>query len=282
MNKVGMIDLPDEIIYLILNKLNMIDVFYSLMDINRRFHRLVIDPLYIRRLNLTTNIDNNASCDQISPIDTRAVSRICQRILPRIRHQVEQLLVEQNSIEEVFAVSYPRLDSLSLINFEVEILHQYLTGIVLGSISIVISRIRLIYNSDFLFADNLVLRDLAEQVTHLNIDIKEDPHSCADILTNIFGLIMSLCRRLTVLNYCYVFPTRECFTPLFLRSQGELFSSLTKLKINVEHYFDCLFILDGRFQCLSTLILQMRQIFPAPIDISKEVSVFPVLCIRKN
>lgn len=122
----NLVDLPDEIVYQIFNKLNMIDVFYSFMDVNRRFHQLVFDSLYVRRLNLTTNIDNNASCEQISSIGTQAVSRIS--------HQVEQLLVEQDSINQVLSVCYPRLYSLSLINFEEEIPHQYLTGTVLHSI----------------------------------------------------------------------------------------------------------------------------------------------------
>src|SRR5271169_1904267 len=46
-NSMNILDLPDEMLCAILNKLNMVDVFYSLVDVNERFDRLVLDPLYI-------------------------------------------------------------------------------------------------------------------------------------------------------------------------------------------------------------------------------------------
>jgi hypothetical protein len=47
------LDLPDEMLLAIFNKLNMIDVFYSLVDINERFNRLIFDPFSIHNLDLT-------------------------------------------------------------------------------------------------------------------------------------------------------------------------------------------------------------------------------------
>jgi len=46
-------DLPNEILFIIINKLNIDDLFYSLVDINERFAQLVLDPLYIQNLDIT-------------------------------------------------------------------------------------------------------------------------------------------------------------------------------------------------------------------------------------
>jgi hypothetical protein len=54
---------------------------------------------------------------------------MCSKILPRIHHQLNELVVEQNSLKHILlAANYPQLGSLSLVNFQKEILFQYLTG----------------------------------------------------------------------------------------------------------------------------------------------------------
>jgi hypothetical protein len=126
-----MLHLPDEIILIILKKLNMVDVLYSLVDVNRRLNRLALDALYIRDLDMTGIMSINSLADQTSSIDTQVLSRICSKILPRIHHQVYQLTVEQYAMKDILlAGSYPQLYSLSLRNFQEIILNQYLTGIV--------------------------------------------------------------------------------------------------------------------------------------------------------
>jgi hypothetical protein len=52
-NHPNIFDLPNEILFIIINKLNISDVFYSLVDINERFAQLVLDPLYIQNLDIT-------------------------------------------------------------------------------------------------------------------------------------------------------------------------------------------------------------------------------------
>jgi hypothetical protein len=126
------LDLPDEILFIILKKLNMVDVLSSLVDVNRRFHRLAIDSLYVRYFDMTDMMIINSLCNKTSSIDTQILSRICKKILPRIHHQIHELIVEQYSMKQILAVNYPQLYSLSLINFEEGILYQYLTGIVFG------------------------------------------------------------------------------------------------------------------------------------------------------
>jgi hypothetical protein len=126
-NNLNILDLPDEILLIIFNKLNSIDALYSLVDVNERFDRLVLNSLHIRNLD-TTNMVIKSYYDRTFSIENNVLSRICEKILPRINHQLNALITEQNSVKHILTVNYPQLDSLSLVNFQKEILFQYLTG----------------------------------------------------------------------------------------------------------------------------------------------------------
>ncbi len=102
---------------------------------------------------------------------------------------------------------------------------------------------------------------LAEQIQHLNIDISFDPKikSC-EVLSSIFVLILSRCKRLISLNFCQLFYDRK--TPICiskLPSTSYMSSTLTKLKINVLTLNDCAYLL-GHLKCLSTLIIHVERI----------------------
>jgi hypothetical protein len=126
-NNVNILDLPDEILLVIFNKLNGIDALYSLVDVNERFDRLVLNAVRIRTLDMTKMMIKSYY-DRTFSLDSNFLSKICKQILPQIRHQINELIVEQNSMKHVFPHTYPQLDSLSFVNFEKEILFQYLTG----------------------------------------------------------------------------------------------------------------------------------------------------------
>ena len=134
-NQLNILDLPDEILFIILDELRTTDAFYSLADVHQRFHRLVLDSLYTRQLNMTTIVNINSLYDQNSSIeDIPNLPDICEKNLPQIDHQVHKLIVEQDSMKQILlAANYPKLYSLSLINFEQEIIYQYLTGIIFDS-----------------------------------------------------------------------------------------------------------------------------------------------------
>ena len=67
-NHLNIFDLPDEILFIILKKLNMVDVVYSLVDVNQRFDRLAVDSLYVRNLNMTNIMTIHSRYDQTSAI----------------------------------------------------------------------------------------------------------------------------------------------------------------------------------------------------------------------
>ena len=124
-NRTNILDLPDEILCAILNKLNMIDVFDSLMHINERFNRLIVDTVFIHHVDLVLKpfIENS------SLVDSQRLDRICRKILPQINCHVFKLTVDPLSLERVrAAANYPHLHSLSLIHFPTKILLSQLKG----------------------------------------------------------------------------------------------------------------------------------------------------------
>ncbi len=130
-NDMNIVDLPNQILFNIFKKLNMIDVLYSFVDVNQRFNRLVLDSFYIGDVNMTTIMDTTSLYDQTCSIDGKVLSRISEKVLPRIDDQIYKLTAEEYSMKQtLLASNYPKLFALSLINFQEEILHEYLIGII--------------------------------------------------------------------------------------------------------------------------------------------------------
>ena len=122
----NILDLPNELLCAILNKLSMVDVFYSLVDVNKRCDRLALDSLYVHHLDLVVKSKvkhySSSTSDQV-------LNKICKTILPRICNDVYKLSVEPLSLEPVLGIAhYPRLHTLALVNFPTERLLSQLTG----------------------------------------------------------------------------------------------------------------------------------------------------------
>ena len=117
-SNVHLLDLPDEILLIILKKLNNIDVLYSLLDINNG--RLNI----LAQENTFTNILKFVSIDNISLID-----RFCIDILPRIHHNVKCFIFEPVFMERILlATDYPNLTELKIFHFQQKIALNYFTS----------------------------------------------------------------------------------------------------------------------------------------------------------
>jgi len=99
------------------------------VDVNERFDELVLDLLHIRNLD-TASMIIKSNVDRTFSTNNRVLDRICEKILPRIHHQVNEFIVEQYSMKRILlTVNYPELYLLSLVNFQEEVPFQYLTGI---------------------------------------------------------------------------------------------------------------------------------------------------------
>jgi hypothetical protein len=124
-NSVNILDLPDEILLLILSKLRMIGTLYSLVNVDGRFDRLALDPVCIRHVDLTTSSLPNRN----SLVYNEIFDRIRTRIFPQIHRQVTKLTIEPCSTKCILdTVDYPALTSLSLVNFQSDTLFVYLLG----------------------------------------------------------------------------------------------------------------------------------------------------------
>jgi hypothetical protein len=123
---VNMMNLPDELILLIWNKLDQIDVLYSFSNVNRRFNKLIRDQTYTRSIELIkTNCEEEKNCS----LSDEILDRLCLDILPQIHSIVEQLILESFSMERILhAGDYPRLCKLTLINLTQELAIRIFAG----------------------------------------------------------------------------------------------------------------------------------------------------------
>jgi hypothetical protein len=130
-----------------------------------------------------------------------------------------------------------------------------------------------VFNLNFIFKDhNSILHNLLrKQITHLNVDFRNEKASeLSEISSNIFLLILSLCQRLIHLNICRLFSYRNSSICISKLRQS---SSLTKLKINVSTFDDCLYLLDGKLNHLSKLIINVNRIKYSLSNINNSVKV---------
>ncbi|CAF1288753.1 unnamed protein product [Adineta steineri] len=237
-NYPSIFNLPNEILFIIIKKLNIADVIYSLVDVNERFVQLVFDPLYIQNLNITL-MTIKSFYHRTFSVSEQVLSNICENILPNIHDQVKKLTIEQHSIKRILTHNYPQLYSLSLVNFKEEILYQHLR-------------------------DHSALRNLlTHQITHLNIDIQSDeiPKLLSKTSSYILIIILFRCQRLIKLNFCQVFSYRNSFIPIYkLPKTSCTYSSLIELKINVATFNDCLCLLNRHFDSLSKLTINVKKV----------------------
>ena len=117
-SNIHLLDLSDEILFMILNKLSNIDVLYSLLDVNNG--RLNI----LAQENIFTNVLNFVSIDDNSLID-----RFCTDILPKIHHNVKCFILYPVLIKRILlATNYPNLTKLKIVHFQREIAFNYFTS----------------------------------------------------------------------------------------------------------------------------------------------------------
>lgn len=118
-------DLPDELLLLILKKLNNIEVLYSLIGVNIRLDQIASDPTFTEHLPLITRSSNGC----INFLNNSMFDRFRSDILPQIHYQIKSLTLESSCIERLFlALDYPNLHSLSLFNVDYKIAVRLFVG----------------------------------------------------------------------------------------------------------------------------------------------------------
>jgi hypothetical protein len=122
---VNILDLCDEVLLVILNKLNNIDVLYSLIEASRKLDRLARDITFTQSVDLVP-ISSNEHDDSINK---SILDRFCSSIIPRIQHNIECLTLDPLSIERVLYIgNYSKLHKLTLVNLQFEIISRIFNG----------------------------------------------------------------------------------------------------------------------------------------------------------
>ena len=114
----NLLDLPDEMLLCILNRLHAVNALCSLPHLHPRLDRLVFDPLYVRQLDFTPR-----------SLDDVIIDKDWSGVLSHISGLVTTLILPPHAIEPILgAADYPRLSSLSLINVPERTLLAQLQG----------------------------------------------------------------------------------------------------------------------------------------------------------
>ncbi|CAF3851792.1 unnamed protein product, partial [Rotaria sp. Silwood1] len=227
-SNVRFLDLPNEILVIILKKLDNMDVLYSLLDVdNQRLNMIVEEKTYTKSLNfvLTT------STDDILSIANPMLDRFCIKILPKIAHNVKSLILESESMERILrAANYPNLTELKLFNFRDKITSHYFTD-----------------ESPFQHTFQQQISDLI-LVYKSNIDIlleRQYPNGVHEYILKFFKNL----KHLSISG----FPSLLTLRDSSLTSCSS--STLYKLCVFVNCFEECLALLDGRLKQLTTFIV---------------------------
>jgi hypothetical protein len=125
-SSVGLNDLPDEILIYIFQKLNNVDVLYSLQNVNQRLNQIIHDSIFITRLAFVQWLPHK----YINLISSQMMlNRFCSEILPDIHQNIKSLDLGSSSMKDVLcAGNYPNLNSLGLWNINEESVRSLFTG----------------------------------------------------------------------------------------------------------------------------------------------------------
>ncbi|CAM4837432.1 unnamed protein product [Rotaria magnacalcarata] len=231
-------DLPDEILIIIFKKLNNLEVLYSLQGVNQRLNKIIHDRIFASRLNFVQWLSHHfidlLYCEKI-------LNRFCLQILPEIHDKIKWLALESSYMKRVLhATDYPNLHVLGLYNIDEE-------------------------SARCLFTDETLSSGIFKnQITTLFITIDSDKEYYECMLSsvaNICNYILNVFTRLTALvsyESSYKNLVRLNFNETLLVTFRS--STLLKLYIRVQCFEDCLYLLDGRFDQLHTLYIDLSHI----------------------
>ena len=126
-HNIHLLDLPNEILFLILRKLSNVDVLNAFLGINNQRLEIVAQEEIFT--NILDFVCISRSADEISPMPISMLVRFCDSILPRIHINVRTLIVESSSIVRILrAAIFPNLTELKIYNFNKAIVSHYLMG----------------------------------------------------------------------------------------------------------------------------------------------------------
>jgi len=258
-----LLDLPNELLFIILNKFGNFNALYSLFGhINERFDSLLQDNVFTKTLHLINKI--SSTYDYISSLDDSKLNRFCSDILPKIHHNVKHLTLESKSMKRILLCgNYSNLVSLKLFHFTQDIALFYFTG--KYSLKIENSRYNKHTLSNYTLDPSIFRHIFKDQIIELTLLVYDDlcrGRSLKDYSVNVYVPILTFFKRLKHLSISipYFYGDYPCLSICNLSSTMFSSSILTKLSIDVHSFDDCLCLLDGRLKQLTILIVRIYQI----------------------
>jgi hypothetical protein len=109
--------------------------------------------------------------------------------------------------------------------------------------------------------DEILIHLLNKQITSLIIDINDKPtdERCITYFSVMFDLLLQLCRRLIKFHFCpYSYRSKK--RHVYFSSLNCKSAILTELNVAINCFDECLYLFDGHFPSLSTLILNVKEI----------------------
>ncbi|CAF1508421.1 unnamed protein product [Adineta steineri] len=201
------------------------DVLYSLIGVER-LGLLAQDEIFTNTLNF--DFTDNYS------INEAMLNRFCNSILPQIQYHVKCLVLETTTMDRILRAGvYSNLTQLKIFNYDASIFSHCCT-------------------------DELLFRcNFKKQITDLTI--RNDYNGRERIIdqsTNVFIKLVDFFENLKYLSYTESFVAKNSVLSFIdLPSTTFVSSNLIKLCITVNNFGDCLCLLDGRLNQLSTFIV---------------------------
>ncbi|CAF3283269.1 unnamed protein product [Rotaria socialis] len=229
-------DLPDELLIFIFKQVNNVEVLYSLFDVNERFDSILQDPIFTNRLNFL----KWSSKKFLSIFSSDIIfNRFCLQILPEVREKIQWLDVDSSSMKQILcAAHYPNLHGLGLFNIEEETIKSLFTDISLSS-------------------------DLFKnQITKLLITIAIDRNlKHFSTMEYISSHVFTVFKKLTHLTFAESSYQSIVELSFFYPPINFCSSTLLVLNIKINCFYTCLYLLDGRFNQLHTLIMEVANMY---------------------
>ncbi|CAF3927415.1 unnamed protein product [Rotaria sordida] len=247
-------DLPDEILMIIFKNMYNTEVLYSLLDVDKGLNRIVCDSAFTYRLSLLRSVPTRLIVSEslsryfIYPLLDSIVNRFCLQILPQINNKIKWLNLESSSIKRILrATNYPALYGFGLYNIETN-------------------------EAINLFSDETLFNcTFKNQISALVIDISTNGQltSTEHVNVHLFKHILTIFTNLRYLNFG---PSSIWYQKLSFDTQFStmISSSLLELHVRLQDFIDCIYLLDGRFNQLHTLHVNITYIMSSNLTINNK------------
>ncbi|CAF3824985.1 unnamed protein product, partial [Rotaria magnacalcarata] len=244
--------LPDEILMIIFKKLHNTSLLYSLIGVNKRLNKIARDSIFTNRLTLLRFLSAplidfyGLPRYLVHPLPDPIIDRFCLQILPEIHNQIEWLNIEPVSIGHILlATNYPNLSGLGLYNIQIE-------------------------TAVHLFSDETLFScTLKNQISSLVIDMNANLEQVSRENNNalLFKHIFTTFTNLRVLNFG-TSENRFQYLSFYESPITIISSTLLELHVYLTSSNDCLYLLDGRFNRLRLLHVNIDCIIISTLTIN--------------